>query len=82
MDGRQLPDMGTMTARLSWEDAWLFADTPAGAEASARLSAKANGLEPYTYLRRVLEELPVAIAANDDAAITQLLPWNVTATDA
>jgi len=39
-------------------------------------------LEPYTYLRRVLEELPVAIAANDDAAITQLLPWNVTATDA
>lgn len=67
--------------------AWLFADTPAGAEASARLyslieTAKANGLEPYTYLRRVLEELPVAIAANDDAAITQLLPWNVTATDA
>ena len=67
--------------------AWLFADTPAGAEASARLyslieTAKANGLEPYAYLARVFAELPAAIAAQDDAAITQLLPWNVAATDA
>ena len=35
--------------------AWLFSDTPAGAEASARLyglieTAKANGCEPYAYL--------------------------------
>ena len=62
--------------------AWLFADTPAGAEASARLyslieTAKANGLEPYAYLARVFEELPAAIAADDDDAITRLLPWNV-----
>jgi transposase len=61
---------------------WLFADTPAGAEASARLyslieTAKANGLEPYAYLARVFAELPAAITAQDDAAITQLLPWNV-----
>ena len=67
--------------------AWLFADTPAGATASARLyslieTAKANGLEPYIYLRRVFEELPAAIAADDDDAITRLLPWNVAATDA
>jgi transposase len=66
--------------------AWLFADTPAGATASARLyslieTAKANGLEPYAYLRRVFEELPAAIADDDDA-ITRLLPWNVAATDA
>ena len=67
--------------------AWLFADTPAGAEASARLyslieTAKANGLEPYAYLARVFAELPAAIAAQDDAAINQLLPWNIAATDA
>ena len=54
--------------------AWLFADTPAGAEASARLyslieTAKANGLEPYAYLARVFADLPAAIAATDDAAI-------------
>lgn len=67
--------------------AWLFADTPAGATASARLyslieTAKANGLEPYAYLARVFADLPAALAAQDDAAITQLLPWNVAATDA
>lgn len=67
--------------------AWLFADTPAGATASARLysfieTAKANGVEPYAYLKRVFEELPAAVATNNDDAITQLLPWNVAATDA
>jgi transposase len=67
--------------------AWLFADTPAGATASARLyslieTAKANGLEPYAYLAHVFAELPAAIAAEDDTAITQLLPWNIPATDA
>ena len=67
--------------------AWLFADTPAGATASARLyslieTAKANGLEPYAYLARVFADLPVAIAAQDDEAIENLLPWNVAAIDA
>ena len=67
--------------------AWLFADTPAGANASARLyslieTAKANNLEPYAYLARVFAELPAAIAAQDDTAIGKLLPWNVAATDA
>ena len=67
--------------------AWLFADTPAGAEASARLyslieTAKANDLEPYAYLARVFADLPAAIAAQDDQAIEKLLPWNVAAADA
>lgn len=67
--------------------AWLFADTPDGATASARLyslieTAKANGLEPYAYLKRVFEELPAAVVADDDDAITRLLPWNVAGTDA
>jgi transposase len=67
--------------------AWLFADTPDGATASARLyslieTAKANGLEPYAYLARVFADLPVAIAAQDDEAIEKLLPWNAAAIDA
>ena len=67
--------------------AWLFADTPAGATASARLyslieTAKANGVEPYAYMKLVFEELPAAIATGDDDAIDRLLPWNIAATDA
>ena len=49
---------------------WLFAGTPAGATASARLyslieTAKANGLEPYKYLRYLFEKLPFAVSEND-----------------
>jgi transposase len=61
--------------------AWLFSDTPAGATASARLyglveTAKANGREPYAYLRRVFTDLPKATTL---AEIETLLPWNVAA---
>jgi transposase len=60
--------------------AWLFADTPAGAHASARLyglieTAKANGLQPYDYLKRVFTELPRAKTLAD---IEALLPWQPT----
>ena len=59
--------------------AWLFSDTPAGAEASARLyslieTAKANGVEPYAYLRRVFTDLP---AATTLVEIEALLPWAI-----
>ena len=59
--------------------AWLFSDTPAGAEASARLyglieTAKANGLEPYAYLKLVFTELPKAVTLAD---VEALLPWHV-----
>ena len=59
--------------------AWLFSDTPAGADASARLyglieTAKACGLEPYAYLRRVFTELPKATTL---AQIEALLPWAI-----
>lgn len=58
---------------------WLFSDTPAGAYASAKLygiieTAKANGLEPYAYLRHIFEKLPQATTPADMVA---LLPWNV-----
>ncbi|WP_455230384.1 IS66 family transposase [Geopseudomonas aromaticivorans] len=57
---------------------WLFSDTPKGATASAQLyslveTAKANGQEPYTWLRHVLERLPQARSVEDYEA---LLPWN------
>lgn len=63
--------------------AWLFSDTPAGAHASAVIyslvqTAKANGLEPYTWLRRVLRDLP---AANSVDAVEALLPWNLRIAD-
>ena len=56
---------------------WLFSASVAGAAASANLyslieTAKANGLEPYTYLRRVFTELPSAQSLDD---IEALLPW-------
>jgi transposase len=59
--------------------AWLFADTPAGARASAIYfslveTAKANGLEPYDYLCRVLRQIPYAQTIEDWEA---LLPWNM-----
>ena len=55
---------------------WLFSDTVAGAHASARLyslieCAKANGLEPYAYLRHVFTELPKARSL---AEVEALLP--------
>ncbi|MDH1493771.1 IS66 family transposase [Ectopseudomonas oleovorans] len=61
---------------------WLFSDTPRGASASAQLyslveTAKANGQEPYAYLRHVLERLPQAQAVEDYDA---LLPCNCTPT--
>lgn len=56
---------------------WLFSDTVAGAKASANLyslieTAKANGLEPYAYLRRLFALLPAAMTVAD---IEALLPW-------
>jgi transposase len=49
---------------------WLFAGSPRGAEASATLfslieTAKANGLEPYWYLRGLFENLPTAHTEED-----------------
>jgi len=55
---------------------WLFSGAPRGAKASATIyslieTAKANGLEPYAYLRVLFERLP---AAATDEARKALLP--------
>jgi transposase len=59
---------------------WMFSGSPRGARASAVLyslieTAKANGLEPYEYLRYLFEKLPMA---RSEADLTALLPWNLT----
>jgi transposase len=58
---------------------WLFADTVAGAEASANLysiveTAKANGLAPWAYLQHVFTKLPRARTLED---VDALLPDRV-----
>ena len=58
---------------------WLFSDSPGGAESSAILyslieSAKANGLDPHSYLSLIFKELPKAAAPLD---FEKLLPHTV-----
>jgi hypothetical protein len=58
---------------------WLFSNSVKGVKASANLyslieTAKANGLEPYAYLRYLFTELPKAGTVE---AIESLLPGNL-----
>ena len=58
---------------------WLFSGSPRGAKASAAIyslieTAKANGLEPYAYLRLLFERLP---AASTNEARKALLPQHL-----
>lgn len=55
---------------------WLFSGSPRGAEASAGIysiieTAKANGLEPYWYMRYLFERLP---ACKGDDEIKLIMP--------
>jgi len=57
---------------------WLFSASQKGAKSSANLysiieTAKANGLEPYSYLKLLFTQLPSAETLED---IDALLPWN------
>ncbi|MCK4798592.1 MAG: transposase domain-containing protein, partial [Spirochaetes bacterium] len=57
---------------------WLFSYSENGANSSAALyslveTAKANGKEPYKYLRELFEKLPFA---KTDADYEKLLPYN------
>jgi transposase len=56
---------------------WLFSGSPRGAAASAALfsiieTAKANGHEPYWYLRGLFEKLPLA---RTETGLLQLAPF-------
>ena len=60
---------------------WLFCDTPKGATASAVVytlaeTAKANSIDPYRYLLRLLTILPMYSGQPSAEDLQQLLPWN------
>ncbi len=59
---------------------WLFADSVAGARASANLyglieTAKANGIEPNRYLMHLFELLPTLTLPDQ---LDELLPQNLS----
>ena len=62
---------------------WLFSNSVQGAKSSANLyslieTAKANGVEPYQYLRHVFTEMPKADSVE---GIEGLLPWTADLQD-
>jgi transposase len=84
-DGRLRPDNNLVENAIRpfvvGRKNWLFAGSPDGARASATFftlieSAKANGLEPYAYLRHIFENLPLAQCEQD---LKDLLPQNIDA---
>lgn len=63
---------------------WMFSNTPRGAHASAGMyslieSAKANGLDPYLYLRFLFTKLPYV--RDDKVELRKLLPCFVSPED-
>jgi transposase len=82
-DGRLRPDNNLVENAIRpfvvGRKNWLFAGSPDGARASATFftlieTAKANGLEPYAYLRHIFEKLPLAQTEQD---LIDLLPQNI-----
>ena len=60
---------------------WLFADTPKGARASAAVyslieTAKANGLNVYTYLEYLLMYMPDSDWRSHPEELDELMPWS------
>ena len=58
---------------------WLFSDTPKGADASARVyslieTAKANGLDPFTYLSLLLKYMPDW--DHTEEMLENMMPWS------
>jgi transposase len=58
---------------------WLHSSSVKGAHASASIysvieTAKTNGLEPYGYLKFIIEQIPLAERVDQ---IEALLPWNI-----
>ena len=85
-DGRLRPDNNLVENAIRpfvvGRKNWLFAGSPDGAKASATFfslieTAKANGLEPYAYLRYIFTKLPLAQTEQD---LKDLLPYNIDPT--
>jgi transposase len=82
-DGRLRPDNNLVENAIRpfvvGRKNWLFAGSPDGARTSAAFfslieTAKANGLEPYVYLRYIFEKLPLATSDQD---LQDLLPQHI-----
>jgi transposase len=82
-DGRVYPDNNVVENAIRpfviGRKNWLFSNTPEGASASACIyslieTAKANGLEPYWYLKYLFENLPEAMTTDEFKA---LMPQNI-----
>lgn len=63
---------------------WLFSDTPKGASSSAAVysiveTAKANGLDVYTYLEYLLLYMPDSDWHNHPENLENLMPWSEAA---
>lgn len=63
---------------------WLFADSPEGMRANAVMyslvqTAKANGIDPFVYLRYVIDKMPTLKSSKE---VECLLPWNMPPADA
>jgi len=61
---------------------WLFCDTVKGADSSAIVyslveTAKANGINPYSYLIRVLTFLPILGKTPPNDELDKLMPWQL-----
>ena len=59
---------------------WMFSNTPGGAKASCIIcgiveTAKMNHLDPYEYLKYVMEKYPRDHAARPEE-IEEFLPWS------
>lgn len=83
-DGRLRPDNNLVENAIRpfavGRKNWLFSGSPRGARASAAIyslieTAKANGLEPYAYLRFLFERLP---CATNKEELRALLPQYLT----
>ena len=81
-DGRLRPDNNLVENAIRpfvvGRKNWLFAGSPDGASASASFlslieTAKANGLEPYGYLRHIFKKMPLVQTEQD---LKDLLPQN------
>lgn len=65
---------------------WLFSDTPKGAKASAAVyslveTAKANGLNVYTYLEYLLMYMPDSEWRHHPEDLDELMPWTPAVQD-
>lgn len=61
--------------------AWLFCDSTKGAESSAIVyspveAAKANRIDPYDYLLRILSLLPYFGKSPSHEQLETLMPWH------